>query len=127
MALSLDRSLAGCVIALGWLVAMSVGCRSRDLTKSPLGGHIELCCRSASDDHASFRGCRATNKCWSNEPVWVRGPLMCGPVEAETCEGARCCSLDVVDRDSTTVIDRSATGGGPEGLDHEQIDLPAAD
>ncbi|KIG15158.1 hypothetical protein DB30_05858 [Enhygromyxa salina] len=87
----------GVMLCLLWLpCVLSSGCRVGD-PSMPVDGHRELCCRAASPDNVSFVGCRATNYCRTNEEVWVRGPVICGPTDSRACEGGRCCKLDLDD------------------------------
>lgn len=81
---------------LSALLCLSLaGCRVDADAAEPVAGSQELCCKQAGDDNVSFVGCRATGHCRNSEPVWVRGPVSCGPVEPEGCEGGRCCTLVV--------------------------------
>ena len=61
----------------------------------PVSGDEELCCKSASSDNVSFSGCRVTEVCRSSESVWVRGPVECAPADSASCEGGRCCTLQL--------------------------------
>lgn len=77
------------LLALALLIG---GCRSVS-PQLPVSGDEELCCKTASSDNVSFVGCRVAQLCRTAEPVWVRGPLACGEVDAKKCEGGRCCEL----------------------------------
>lgn len=76
------------LIAVVWLG----GCRVDEAPAEPIADHVALCCTS-SEGPLSFRGCRVARSCRSSESIFVRGPVACGQVEAQGCEGGRCCSI----------------------------------
>jgi TonB family protein len=70
------------------------GCRVTE-PERVVEGHRELCCKAANLDNHGFVGCRASSSCRTSERVWVRGPVSCGPPDAQRCSGGRCCELDL--------------------------------
>ncbi|NVB40154.1 TonB family protein [Pseudenhygromyxa sp. WMMC2535] len=88
-ALALLVGAAGLAFGLG-------ACRPAGDPQAPLRGELELCCKEGGEDGSEFRGCRSEGRCRIAEPIWVRGPLRCGPIDESSCAGGRCCTLDVV-------------------------------
>lgn len=57
----------------------------------------QACCTSADSKLQRFKGCRlARGNCRSlrHEKFWMRGHVVCGPVDEDACEGGRCCRYE---------------------------------
>ncbi|MFV8753826.1 hypothetical protein ACNOYE_25050 [Nannocystaceae bacterium ST9] len=81
--------------AAAGLFALLAGCRIEDAPEQPIADHVALCCKANAGSPLRFTGCRPSNRCRTSETLWLRGPVACGPVDAERCEGGRCCALEV--------------------------------
>ena len=81
--------LLGLVLLLG-----GVGCRPRYAARAPVNAAPDACCKSGDAAMKQFSGCRMTDRCRLNEPIWLRGAVTCSPVERGRCSGGRCCHLE---------------------------------
>lgn len=77
-------------------------CRVDEASSGPVADHVALCCKS-SEGALSFRGCRVARSCRASESIVVRGPVACGVVEVDRCEGGRCCTIALPERGEALV------------------------
>lgn len=75
---------------------------------------VEACCKTATADMRTFRGCRTTPVCTTDEPLWLRGELECGPLQVEACEGGRCCRYIGVPPSQLTTADALGPATAPD-------------
>ncbi|MCX4244620.1 hypothetical protein [Paraliomyxa miuraensis] len=83
------------ILGLGLGIALAAGlggCRTIK-ADAPVEGAAEACCTHADFELKNFEGCRIPGRhCGGEEKFWMRGNVVCGPVDAAQCEGGRCCS-----------------------------------
>jgi hypothetical protein len=122
----------GLGMSLGLLL---LGCRAIK-PEASVEGLPEACCTSADPKLQSFKGCRIPQRsCKSRkgEKFWMRGDVACGPVDAASCEGGRCCHYrPQYDKDLNPPIENWAPPGFDKPTNNvtdpdakPQHDLPA--
>ncbi len=87
---SSEPSACSLIVLLSMIGAL-VGCKVDESLEQPVEGNLELCCKAG--DTLEFSGCRTTGRCRQSEPIWLRGPASCGPVDETACADGRCCTL----------------------------------
>lgn len=101
------------IILVGMLLLGA--CRVDGAPGEPVADHVALCCKS-SEGALSFRGCRVARSCRASESIVVRGPVACGVVEVDRCEGGRCCTIALPERGEALVgkpIETAPMSQGP--------------
>lgn len=81
------------IVCIGLL--LGTGCRARYDASEPIQAIPQACCSTGDPELKHFEGCRPTGRCKAGEPYWMRGAIMCGPVDETACSGGRCCEYRV--------------------------------
>jgi hypothetical protein len=78
-------------------VGLLLGACARIKPEDPIDRAPQACCTSSDFQLKNFKGCRVSGgecRASKNERFWMRGYVVCGPVDKVNCEGGRCCSYE---------------------------------
>jgi hypothetical protein len=83
-------------LGLGIVLALALPGCSVIKDDASVDGAPQACCRAADSQLKEFEGCRILHrgscKARRGEKFWMRGHVMCGPVNEAECAGGRCCT-----------------------------------
>ncbi len=83
-----------CLIPLA--LASGLACAKGPPPEAPITNAEQMCCQKGDAETGLFGGCEVSPKirqCPESHPLWIRGTISCGPVDAENCLGGRCCEF----------------------------------
>jgi hypothetical protein len=83
-------------LGLGIVLALALPGCSVIKDDASVDGAPQACCSAADSKLKEFEGCRILHrgscKARKGEKFWMRGHVMCGPVNEAECAGGRCCT-----------------------------------
>lgn len=83
-------------LGLGIVLALALPACTAIKDDVSVDGAPQACCTTADSKLKEFEGCRILQrgscKARKGEKFWMRGHVVCGPVNEEECDGGRCCT-----------------------------------
>ena len=111
--------------AAGLMLGLASSCKLSP--KEPSGVVPEACCKVVSSDLQQGAGCRVASRCRVDEPIWMRGAVMCSPKEPERCMGGRCCKYGKMYGAEGAVYNWEGADEGGSATDPPAGSAPAAE